>query len=52
LDLTSITRAIISPIPEKTDFRIDTLKPGDTLQAAIPGARKGAKTPLDFFNHR
>ena len=52
MDLPSIIKAIISPAPEKTDFKIDTLKPGDMLQGSILGARKGGKTLVDFGNFR
>jgi hypothetical protein len=52
MELGSIIRAIISPTPEKSEFRIDTLKPGDTLQGTILGARKGGKTLVDFGSFR
>ena len=52
MDLTSIIRAIISPMPEKPGFKVETLKPGDTLQGTILGARKGGKTLVDFGTFR
>jgi hypothetical protein len=52
MDLPSVIRAIISPAPEKTGFKIDSLKPGDTLQGTILSARKGGRTLVDFGNFR
>ena len=52
MDLPSIIKAIISPSPEKTGFQLETLKPGDSLQGTILGARKGGKTLVDFGNFR
>ena len=52
MDLPSIIRAIISPTPEKTDFKLGTLQSGAMLQGTILGARKGGKTLVDFGNFR
>jgi len=52
MDLPSVIRAIISPAPEKTGFKIELLKPGDTLQGIILGARKGGRTLVDFGTFR
>ncbi len=52
MDLPSVIRAIISPAPAKTGFKVDTLQPGDTLQGTILGARKGGRTLVDFGTFR